>query len=1098
MKRFFALTIFLLLASFGYAQFYNGSQLNFGKNRVQHQDFFWQYYRTLNYDIYYYPNSKSLAEYTYLKAEFVIQEMIQQFGYTPSKKFQFFVYNTKSDFLESNFGFDNENFYNQGGVASIYGSKIFLYFDGNHNHFDAMMRAGIAQLFALQIVEGPSVSANISSNYMMELPNWFYPGLASYIANPWSTEIETYVKNGIITRKYDSLDDLSVVDATYAGHSFFKFISDRYGEDKVIQILYLVRNLRSVEGAFERALESSYTQLLVDWYRYYFVFFKKEDKKMAPLDAGEVHKAKTRRTYHSLALSPTTEAYAYVTNESGQIKIWLQLPEAPKAKVIYRKYQKTEDNPDLTFPILAWHPSGEWLGFTIEDKGRCYYYPYELETKKWQPRMLIYVEKITDWSFAPDGRSILFSGYDNGQSDIFLYNLQARAFKNITNDFYDDFAPRFINHQKDIIFSSNRTHDSLKNKATFYNTVNGTRYDLFLYHYDKNDPKLLRVTHTPHADETYAIEVAPNKVVFLSDENGINNRYVATFDSAITKIDTAIHYAYFAKNAPQSYLSNSILEQDFSPATQTIGSINFNYGIQRIYLDSYTNTTREALPLSEIKKEFTAIETLNDSILEMEEIERSLKPPVVKRSFHQVRQSDVRNELREKKQNENQLSIPSTNNDTLGIIDSLAIIDTTPPAPFTPLYEFTPIVPRNYDVQFNINKLATQLDFNFMNASYQQFTGATTPIYLNMGFNALFLVGITDLMEDYRITGGFRPSLSFDGAEFMLSFEFLKKRLDKQIVIHRQSLKENIGYAVYKQKINNIFFILKYPFNKFNALGLTFGARYETQIVGAVSDATLVEPATHGVWGSVKLEYIFDSSKELFTNTWHGSKMKFFVEYQQEVAKESQNLLVLGFDMRRSVRVYKNMVWANRLAASTNVGSGRLIYYMGGVDNWMNAHFNSGTYVDPAKNYHYQALATSMRGFSQNIRNGTSFMVFTSELRIPFVQLIAGRKIANNFFNSLQAVPFVDFGTAWTGLTPYSDENGLYTRIVTSGPIDDPYLTATVTRQVDPWVLGLGIGARASLFGYFLRLDYAWGFEDFKPYYADRNGALYFSIGLDF
>ena len=109
-----------------------------------------------------------------------------------------------------------------------------------------------------------------------------------------------------------------------------------------------------------------------------------------------------------------------------------------------------------------------------------------------------------------------------------------------------------------------------------------------------------------------------------------------------------------------------------------------------------------------------------------------------------------------------------------------------------------------------------------------------------------------------------------------------------------------------------------------------------------------------------------------------------------------------------------------------------------------------------------------MHGFEQNIRNGTSFIVLNTELRIPFVQLIAGHKVRLNFFNSMQLLVFGDFGTAWTGLTPYSDDNCLYTRYVINGPI-----TAKITRQVEPFVGGFGLGLRVSVFGYFLRFDYA-------------------------
>lgn len=225
-KKSLYILVFLLLVVQLQAQFYNGSQLTFGKNRVQYQNYNWQLFRSNQYDVYFYPTSRPLAEYTYGKAISFITELEKTFNYSLSKKIHFIVYNTQSDFRESNFGFDNEDFYNQGGVTNIYGSKVYLYFNGDHNQFDKMIKSGIATIFARNITEGESVGANISSGHLSYIPNWFYSGLASYLAESWSPEIDVFIKNGILTKRYPVLEDLNPVEATYAGHSFWKFIVD--------------------------------------------------------------------------------------------------------------------------------------------------------------------------------------------------------------------------------------------------------------------------------------------------------------------------------------------------------------------------------------------------------------------------------------------------------------------------------------------------------------------------------------------------------------------------------------------------------------------------------------------------------------------------------------------------------------------------------------------------------------------------------------------------------------------------------------------------------------------------------------------------------
>ena len=61
---------------------------------------------------------------------------------------------------------------------------------------------------------------------------------------------------------------------------------------------------------------------------------------------------------------------------------------------------------------------------------------------------------------------------------------------------------------------------------------------------------------------------------------------------------------------------------------------------------------------------------------------------------------------------------------------------------------------------------------------------------------------------------------------------------------------------------------------------------------------------------------------------------------------------------------------------------------MGGVDAWLTPKFNSETVVNQNENYSYQTLATNMRGFHQNVRNGNSFFLINSEIRFPLFKYI--------------------------------------------------------------------------------------------------------------
>jgi len=154
-----------------------------------------------------------------------------------------------------------------------------------------------------------------------------------------------------------------------------------------------------------------------------------------------------------------------------------------------------------------------------------------------------------------------------------------------------------------------------------------------------------------------------------------------------------------------------------------------------------------------------------------------------------------------------------------------------------------------------------------------------------------------------------------------------------------------------------------------------------------------------------------------------------------------------------------------------------------------NPRFNNDVAIARDQNYYFQSIATNMRGFIQNIRNGNSFAVINSELRLPVFKYVMNRPIKSDFIKNFQVVGFGDLGTAWTGPSPYSEENAFNTSELVNGS-----LRIILDNKKDPIVGSYGIGVRSKLFGYFMRLDHAWGVEDGIV----REPMTHFSLGLDF
>lgn len=1068
------------------AQFYNGSQLTFGKNRVQYTDFLWTYFRFNNFDVYYYLNGKELAQHTADYAGKYIPEIEKKLETTLDRKTQFVVYNTYSDLKQSNIGLLNHTQYNTGGITHIIGTKVFLYFNGDLNHFDRQIRAGITRLLIENIIYGGSIGSQVKNSTLINLPSWYIDGLVSYYSRNWDTELDNKVKDGILSKKYKRFNHLIDDDAVLAGHSLWRFIAEKYGEENIANIAYMTRMNRGVESGFLFVLGIPFKKVIEEWYQWYSDMYSTDSFAFTPYNPAIPLKIKRDRVYDNLRISPDGEKLVYSVNEKGLYKVYLYDMVSGKKKRVFRKGYRTDEKVDYSYPLLAWHPAGKVFAMIIEHKGQLFLYFYDMETRKWQNQNLFNFQKILDFSYSPDGRYFAMSGVQKGQSDIYIYNIAANSADPLMLDVYNDLNPRFLPKSNNIIFSSNRPDDSIRFVKENLRSYDGMENnDLFIYDRSSGSKLLKRVTKTRLANEIQPVPYSPGYFTYLSDANGVYNRYVAKFDSVVAYVDTTVHYRYYTQSFPVTNYPRSVLSQDVSFTGQKTAELVFENNKYKFY--SGEIPPGKITPLQSLgqTRYMAALEAKAAKDKEEEDLRKSKPDDKVKRKRFVAVYED---------------EITPVQSDTTGI-DSFKYQLSTDPLTGKTIARRKSILqpatggiiqlpkPRNYNVEYSINQLVSQLDFSYLNLSYQPYLGYSGPVYQNSPTNALLMLGATDLLEDYRIIGGVRLNASLVHNEFLVGFANLKHRLDRETYFHRTGFDVSYTNAYVRHRIHELHYVVRYPFTEVIALKGTASLQYDKPYVLSYDYASANIHPEGDVWGIAKGELVYDNTREIGINLMQGLRYKVFGEYYQLVKNQSVNMMVVGFDFRHYTRIHRSFIWANRFAGSTSFGKNRLLYYMGGVDNWLLPEFNSEYQIDYTQNYAFQTLATSMRGFRQNARSGNTFALFSSELRLPVFRYFLNKPLRSEFLNNFQVIGFTDIGSAWQGLNPLAEENTFYTRTISSPP-----LNITVKVQKDPLIAGYGFGLRSTLFGYFLRADWAWGIED----QTVQPRIFYISLSLDF
>lgn len=102
--------------------------MDFGKNRLQYQNFNWTYFEYDRYRVYLYQGGKEIAQYVSVSVDKILPMLEKRLDYQIEDKVLVLVYNNQNDFKQSNLGLSSEEETNVGGVTHIIGDKISIFF----------------------------------------------------------------------------------------------------------------------------------------------------------------------------------------------------------------------------------------------------------------------------------------------------------------------------------------------------------------------------------------------------------------------------------------------------------------------------------------------------------------------------------------------------------------------------------------------------------------------------------------------------------------------------------------------------------------------------------------------------------------------------------------------------------------------------------------------------------------------------------------------------------------------------------------------------------------------------------------------------------
>ena len=555
--RFYFYALFLLcsLSTTALAQ---TSQVEFGKNRVQyHKDFdSWEKYESDNFITYWYGEGRNLGQSVVQLAEYdfgYIQKMLE---HRMNEKIQLIVYRDVTDLKQSNIGSEevftlpsNQNLgrstsYIADTRTKFLGNKAFVYFNGDHTDLRRQIREAMASVYLEHMLYGSSVQEVVQNAVLLNLPPWYKDGLISYLGEDWNTQKDDQLRQLLRSEEYEDFEDLASDYPTLAGHSFWYYVSENYGKATVSNLLYLTRTYRSVEDAFQNILGGRYPNVLYNWRDFYNIRYNGDLVTRAAPQSEEVPiRNKRNLPVTGLKVSPDGRQIAYVLNEIGRYKVYLQDIATGERKMVFKGGQRNLlQATDYNYPLLDFSPTNQELAILYEHRDRPRLMQYDMNTGKDVTKDLdITLDRVFSMAYLEPGVMVL-SALAFGHSDIYTYFPATRQSQKITNDFWDDLDVSVVNvrGKKGVLFSSNRPDTQLGVQKLDTLLPIGD-FDIFYYDLTNRPGELVQVTDTDLADENQPVGIDTTFFSYLSNASGINNRYRGYLEDFVDHYERTIY-----------------------------------------------------------------------------------------------------------------------------------------------------------------------------------------------------------------------------------------------------------------------------------------------------------------------------------------------------------------------------------------------------------------------------------------------------------------------------------------------------------------------------------------------------------------------------